>query len=94
MSRKPESTQLEAEMVSLCKYPDHDDGWNAIATRKLDRGQMRIHLSSLYCIPNKKKTQQNKQTKKRPKKGKKLRAYYIVYLHLKSSLLLISLRFY
>jgi len=25
MSRKPESTQLEAEMVSLCKYPDHDD---------------------------------------------------------------------
>lgn len=25
MSRKSESTQLEAEMVSLCKYPDHDD---------------------------------------------------------------------
>lgn len=25
MSRKPESIQLEAEMVSLCKYPDHDD---------------------------------------------------------------------
>ena len=25
MSRKPESTQLEAEMVSLCKYPYHDD---------------------------------------------------------------------
>ena len=70
MSRKPESTQLEAEMVSLCKYPDHDDGWNAIATRKLDRGQMRIHLSSLYCIPTKKKHNKTNKQKKDPNKKK------------------------
>lgn len=25
MSRKPECTQLEAEIVSLCKYPDDDN---------------------------------------------------------------------
>lgn len=45
MSRKPESTQLEAEMVSLCKYPDHDDVQVILGMR----GEGGLYMHNLYC---------------------------------------------
>lgn len=46
MSRKPESTQLEAEMVSLCKYPDHDDVQVILGMRGGGGG---LYIHNLYC---------------------------------------------
>ena len=50
------------------------DGWNAIAARKLDRGQMRMpSLQPLLHSNQRKKTQQNKQKKKTQKRKKTTR---------------------
>lgn len=49
------------------------DGWNAIAARKLDRGQMRMPSLQPLLHSNQKKTQQNKQTEKKTKRKKTTR---------------------
>ena len=60
---------------------------------------LRLPVALLFCLGpsfqsqlhSNQKQNKTKQNKKKRKKRKKLRAYYIVYLQLKSSLLLISL---
>lgn len=48
MSCKPECTQFEAEIVSLCKYPDDDNVQVIINASALHWGRGSPYIHSLY----------------------------------------------